>query len=432
MPERAAARLLRPFLDLREGELRRVVLATLYGFAIFVAYYLVRPVRDEISSADRGNLQLLWTAVFFVMLLAVPAYSWIASRWHRGVFVPLANRFFIVCMIGFWTVLQWLPEGARPWIDRVFYVWASVFALFVVTIYWGLLADTFSQDEGTRLFAFVSVGASVGGIVGSAVASSLASWVGPFLLLLLACIPLEIGSWCARALHRQGLLRPTHDPASDLPLPGTALSGIKTVFRSRYLATIALFILLMTFASTVLYFQQADLIGAAFADRGERTAFFARIDFWVNVLTIGFQAALTIRLVRWIGLGWSLALLPLVAFFGFLAVSIWPLLAVLVVLQVLYRTARYGIAKPTREVLFTVVEREEKYKSKAFIDAAVYRGGDLVSAWIYAGLAALGLSIASIALVAVPAAALWAGTGWWLGRSNNRLRTARDTTPEPT
>lgn len=417
------ARLLRPFLELREGETRRVWLATLYGFAIFVAYYLVRPVRDEISSADRGNLQVLWTVVFFVMLLAVPAYSWAASRWHRGVFVPLANRFFASNLVLFWAALEILPEGARPWIDRVFYVWASVFALFVVTVYWGLLADTFTRDEGARLFAFVSVGASVGGILGSAIAASLASWVGPFVLLLFACVPLEAGSLCARALHREGLIRPSSDPGADLPLPGTALSGIGTVFRSRYLTTIAAYILLMTFASTVLYFQQAELIGDAFADRGERTAFFARIDLWVNVLTIAFQAAITMRLIRWIGLPWSLALLPLVALLGFLAVGAWPLLAVLVTLQVLYRTARYGIAKPTREILFTVVRREEKYKSKAFIDAAVYRGGDLVSAWIYAGLAALGLSVASIALAAVPLAAAWVGTGWWLGRSNERLRT---------
>lgn len=422
------SRLMSPFLQLRDGEARRVVLATLYGFAIFVAYYLVRPVRDEISSADRGNLQVLWTAVFFVMLLAVPAYSWVASRWHRGVFVPLANRFFALNLVLFWGAIEVLPEGARPWIDRVFYVWASVFALFVVTVYWGLLADTFTREEGARLFAFVSVGASIGGILGSSIATSLASCVGPFVLLLLACVPLEAAAWCARALHRAARGLPRHDPGSDLPLPGTALSGIRTVFRSRYLSTIALYILLMTFASTVLYFQQADLIGAAFSDRGERTAFFARIDLWVNVLTIAFQAAITMRMIRWIGLPWSLAMLPLVALLGFLAVGAWPLLAVLVALQVLYRTARYGIAKPTREILFTVVPREEKYKSKAFIDAAVYRGGDLVSAWIYAGLAALGLSVASIALAAAPLAAAWVGTGWWLGRSNERIRT--DSAPE--
>ena len=426
-------RLTRPFLDLRDGEVRRVALATLYGFGIFIAYYLVRPVRDEISSADRGNLQLLWTAVFVVMLVAVPVYSWVSTRWHRGVFVPMANRFFIACLLGFWAALQWLPESARPWIDRVFYVWASVFALFVVAVYWGLLADVFTRDEGRRVFPFISVGASIGGIVGSALAASLASWVGTFVLLLLACVPLEAGSFCARALHREALksdIRP--DPEARLPLAGTAFSGIVTVFRSRYLTTIALYVAAMTFASTVLYFQQAEMIAAAFDDRGERTAFFARIDLWVNLLTISFQAAITVRFIRGIGLGWTLALLPLVALVGFVTVWAFPLLGVLVALQVIYRAGRYGVAGPSREILYTVIPREEKYKSKAFIDAAVYRGGDLASGWIYAGLASLGLSAASISLVAAPVAAVWAGTGLLLGLWNERMRTTHDQPSEPT
>ncbi len=162
------------FVDFKDDdELRGMLWAAAYGFLIMLASYILRAVRDEISAEDRGNLQILWTAVFFVMVLvAVPAYSWITSRFSRGVFVPLVNRFFIACLIGFWASLVFLPEAARPWIDRVFYVWASVFALFVVTVFWGLVADCFTNEQGKRLFAFITVGASVGGVVGSGVVGS--------------------------------------------------------------------------------------------------------------------------------------------------------------------------------------------------------------------------------------------------------------------
>ena len=190
-------------VDIRDdNELKGLAWATTYGFFIMFSYYILRAVRDEISSADRGNLQILWTAVFFVMLVAVPLYSWVASKWSRGVFVPLVNRFFIVCLLGFWLGLAFLPEAARPWIDRVFYVWTSVFALFVVTVFWGLLADCFDNNQARRLFSFIAVGSSVGGMVGSSVTAGLAEMVPTFSLLLIACVPLEIASWCALTLHR--------------------------------------------------------------------------------------------------------------------------------------------------------------------------------------------------------------------------------------
>ncbi len=422
--ERAVLKL----VDAREDEVRALLWATAYGFLILLSYYILRAVRDEISAADRGNLQLLWTAVFFVMLGAVPLYSWVASRFQRGVFVPLANRFFILCLVGFFFALELLPVEARPWIDRVFYVWTSVFALFVVTVFWGFMADCFSNDQGRRLFAFIAVGSSIGAIVGSAATAYLAELLPRFSLLLVACVPLEAASWCAAVLHRRfGGAGEAVGEAGDAdrdeearrPVGGSAWSGIGVVFRSRYLMGIAGFIALMTFASTVLYFQQADLVGQAITDRGERTAFFAKIDLAVNALTIGFQVYLTARIIRAIGVGASLALIPAAAFLGFLALGLAPTLATLVVVQVAYRAGRYGITKPAREILFTVVSREEKYKSKAFLDAAVYRGGDLTSGWIYAGLGAIGLSLGAIALVAAPLAGLWALLGLRLGRQQD-------------
>ncbi len=412
---------LRRVVDVRREELAALLWATLYGFSIFLSYYILRPVRDEISSADRGNLQIIWTAVFFVMLLAVPLYSWIASRRPRGEFVPIANRFFAANLILFYVALIALPESVRPWIDRVFYVWASVFALFVVTVYWGFLADVFSQSQGKRLFPFIAVGASLGGIAGSAAAGAMAQVLPVFALLLVAAVPLEVAARCVKVLHRSAAGRSDVRATADLPLPGDALSGIRAVFRSPYLLAIAGYLALMTFASTVLYFQQADLIADAIADRGERRAFYAWIDLAVNILTMVLQVAITARIIKWIGLAASLILVPAIVMVGFLSLGIYPLLAVLVALQILYRAGRYGVAKPAREVLFTVVDREERYKSKAFLDAAVYRGGDLVSGWMYAGLAAVGLSVGAIALVAAPLAAVWIGVGWNLGKRHERI-----------
>lgn len=397
------------FVDIRDDdELKGLLIATLYGFVIMFSYYILRAVRDEISSADRGNLQLLWTAVFFVMLLAVPAYSWLASRFSRGVFVPLANRFFIACLVLFWACLVFLPTEARPWIDRVFYVWTSVFALFVVTVFWGFMSDCFDNSQGKRLFSFIAVGSSLGGMAGSTVTAVLAETLPVFSLLLLACIPLEAASWCARALHRRfktgSVVRAGE---AEKAIAGNAWSGMKAVFSSPYLIGIASFIALMTFVSTMLYFQQASLIADAFADRGERTSFYARIDLLVSALTILFQVYLTARIIKWLGVGWTLAIVPLLMTLGFVMLGLYPTLAVLVVVQVIYRAGRYGLTKPAREILWTVLGREAKYKSKPFLDAAVYRGGDLVSGWIYTGFVALGMSIGAIALTAAPVAGLW-------------------------
>jgi AAA family ATP:ADP antiporter len=411
------------FVDIRDDkELNGMLWATAYGFFIMFSYYILRAVRDEISSADRGNLQILWTAVFFVMLVAVPLYSWLASKFSRGVFVPLANRFFIACLIGFWLCLTLLPEAARPWIDRVFYVWTSVFALFVVTVFWGLLADCFDNAQAKRMFGFIAVGSSVGGMAGSSLTAGLAESVPAFSLLLIACVPLEAASWCALTLHRRfGTGNILIEGESARAIPGNAWTGMKAVFASRYLMGIAAFIALMTFVSTMLYFQQANLVADAFSDRGVRTAFFAKIDLAVSTLTVVFQVYLTARIIKWLGIGWTLLLVPLAVALGFLALGIYPTLAVLVVVQVAYRAGRYGLTKPAREILWTVTGREAKYKSKPFIDAAVYRGGDLLSGWIYTGLAAIGLSIGAIAIVAAPVAVLWAVVGLGLGRREQIL-----------
>jgi AAA family ATP:ADP antiporter len=422
-------RLLLKTVVAHEDEATPLLWATAYGFCIMLSYYVLRAVRDEISAADRGNLQYLWTAVFVAMLIVVPAYSWAGSRWPRGVFVPLVNRFFIVNLVAFYVALVLLPESARAWIDRVFYVWASVFALFVVTVFWGFMVDCFGNAQSKRLFGFIAVGSSLGAIAGSALTAALAQILPPFTLLLAACLPLEAACACARMLHRRfgGNADPVR--AENRPLAGGAWSGMAIVFRSPYLMGIAGYILLMTYASTVLYFVQADLVRAALADRAARTALFAQIDLWSNICTILLQVWLAARIIRWLGVGVTLAALPLVTGAGFLWLGTAPQLAVLIALQVAYRALRYGLAKPTREVLYTVLGREEKYKSKAFLDTAIYRGGDLASGWIFTGLKALGLSIGAIALAAAPLAALWALIALWLGRYQDKA-SAQQTTQE--
>ena len=242
----------------------------------------------------------------------------------------------------------------------------------------------------------------------------------PFSLLLLACVPLEASCWCARVLHRRFGGGADITRAVNRPLEGGTWSGIATVFRSRYLMGIAGYILLMTYASTVLYFLQADLVRAAIADRAARTSLFAQIDLWANASTIVLQVFIAARIIRLAGVGLTLALLPIITAAGFLWLGSYPQLTVLIALQVAYRALRYGLAKPTREILFTVVGREEKYKSKAFLDAAIYRGGDLASGWIFTGLKALGMSLGAVALVAAPVAALWAVLALWLGRQQDR------------
>jgi AAA family ATP:ADP antiporter len=409
------ASLFAKIVPVRAGETVPMLLATGYGFCILFAFYLLRPVRDEIGAADRGNLQLLWSAAFVVMLLAVPLYSLAVARLRRGVFIPLANRFFALNLVAFYAALVVLPESARTWIDRIFYVWLSVFALLVVAVFWGLVVDVFRDGQGKRLFGFITVGSSLGGIAGSATTALLAAHVPVFLLLLLAVVPLEAACWLARAVARRAddACAPLNrEPAA--PIGGSVWSGIAPVFRSPQLRKIAFWIMLMTFASTILYFVQSYLVGEAITDRALRRAFLARIDLAVNAVTIITQTLLAARIVHRLGVAATLSLFPAVAAAGFAALGSVPAaqsLTVLLVVRVLYDSSRHALAKPAREVLFTHVDREQRYKSKAFIDAAVYRGGDLLSGWIYAALAALGMSVGAIALAAAPVAVFWALLG---------------------
>jgi AAA family ATP:ADP antiporter len=422
------------------SERRAVGLAFVFHFVVLASYYVLRPIRDEIgASGGLDGLAWLFTATLGAMLAANVAFSAVAARLSRRRFIPLAYRFFIVTLLGFGLLL-----GTSAWVDRAFYVWVSVFNLFVVSVFWGFMADLFSAEQGKRLFGLIAVGGTLGAILGGAVTASLVGHVGSATLLLIAAVLLELAAWCVKlfpdprhagASRHTGPLGPleTLDPGlrrgdekpgdekPEWPLGGTFWSGIAHVFRSPYLLGISAFMLLHSVTSTLVYFQQADVVGQAFATRADRTTFFAQLDIAVNVLTVVMQIFLTGRLLKWLGVGATLALLPLVSLGGFVAMALAPSLALLAAFQVARRAVNYAVSRPAREVLFTVLPREDKYKAKAFTDTFVYRAGDQVGAWTYPALRAMGLGLAGVSWVAVPLALAWCWLSLWLGRRQGQI-----------
>jgi AAA family ATP:ADP antiporter len=295
------------------------------------------------------------------------------------------------------------------------------------------MVDVFDAEQGKRLFGFIAAGATLGGIVGSAVTAGLARQVPPTYLLLGAALLLEAAVCCVRRLSRMSAAlhgRPASH-GDESPIGGSVFAGFKHAFGSPYLINVCFYILLFTITSTFLYFQQAEIVRQSFTDRGARTAFFARVDLWVNVLTLGAQLFLTSRALRWFGVAVTLAALPLISMIGFGMLALAPTIAVLVVYQVIRRAGNFAFARPSREVLYTVVSREDKYKAKSFIDTVVYRMGDQVGAWSYAALGLLGFAVTGVAVVAVPVSLAWVVNALWLGRKQNALETAQGGSAAP-
>jgi AAA family ATP:ADP antiporter len=302
----------------------------------------------------------------------------------------------------------------------MFFIWVSVFNLFVVSIFWALIVDIFSSEDGKRLFGFIAAGATFGAIVGSGLTASLARYVPTGALLIGSVILLEVAVFSVGRLSRQSAkLGSRPQESAERAVGGNALAGITHPFRSAYLCNVSLFLLLFAITSTFLYFQQAGIVSRSFHDRGSQTAFFASVDLAVNVLTLFVQLFLTGRIVRALGVGPTLALLPALTLVGFTALALLPTLGSLVTFQVVRRAGDYAVARPTREVLYTVVVREDRYKAKSFIDTVVYRGGDQVGAWSFTLLAALGLGTTGIAIAAGLLSVAWFGNALWLGRRQN-------------
>jgi len=397
-----------------------------YFFCLLAGYYVLRPLRDEMGIAGGvRNLQWLFTATFLVMLAAVPLYGLLVARLPRRRFIPIVYRFFAVNIAAFWLLLV-LGIGTQT-VARVFFVWISVFNLFAVSVFWSFMADLFTPEQGRRMFGFIAAGGTLGALAGPALALTLAVPLGAHNLLVIAGLFLEAAVLCVSRLDAPAPVSDPAAPAAGGQLGGGSLAGILMVLRSPYLAGIALWVALLSIAGTLVYFQQASIVAAASDDPAVRTRIFAAIDFAVALLTAAVQFAATGRLIARFGVGAAAALLPVVFAAGFAALAVAPALAVVIAFQALQRTANFALSNPAREILFTVLEREEKYKAKNVIDIVVFRGSDALGGWLFAALRSLGLELQAIAVASIPAMAAWFALALALGRAQERRAAGRKT-----
>ncbi len=415
-------------IDIRPGEVRVLGWCWLYIFSVLSSYYIIRPIRDQMGVAGGvNNLQWLFTASLVGMLLLNLPFAWLVARLPRSQFIPVTYHFFAGNILLFAAILHWSDPGSAVWIGRIFFVWVSVFNLFVVSVFWQMNVDLFSPEQGKRLFGAIAAGATIGAIVGSSLTASLVKYVSPVVLMFGSAALLEVAvlavgrlSRLSPALNRRPMAN-TVEANRETAIGGGIFGGIVHTFRSRYLINVAIFLLLFSVTSTFLYLEQAGIVSRGFSDRGAQIAFFATIDLLVNVLTLVIQLFLTGRILLTLGVALSLGLLPAITIIGFGALALLPTVMAVAVFQVLRRAADYAIARPTRELLFTVVPREDRFKAKSFIDTVVYRVGDQVGAWSTTVFRGLGLGISELALVAIPVAALWLVNGMWLGRRQERM-----------
>jgi AAA family ATP:ADP antiporter len=409
-------------VEVRPEEVRVLLLSGAYFFFVLAAYYVIRPIREEMAVVSGAHsVAWLFSATLALTLLVHPLFTWLVSRYPRKQFIPMAYRFFVANLLLFFFVLRVAPEGSYVWIGRVFFSWTSVFNLFVVSVFWAFMADIFRSDQGKRLFGFVGIGGTLGAILGASVTAELAEVLGPVNLLLISAAFLEMAVLIVRILGQKVTLSGLGSRSQEEEvIGGGVLAGISAAFRSSYLAGIILFMFLFTFTSTAIYYQQVEIVGRNLTDPGAPTGFFARIDQFVNILALVTQAFLTGRIIRWFGLGAALAILPVVTIVGLLWIGLAPSLGVLFVVQVIRRGWNYGLMKPALEALYTVIPREEKYKAKNFIDTTIYRTGDQVAAWSNRGFMAVGMTFSAMAFLAAPLAGLWVIVALFLGRAQRR------------
>jgi AAA family ATP:ADP antiporter len=409
----------------RPAEVRALLWSFAYFFCLLAGYYVLRPLRDEMGIAGGvRNLPWLFTATFFVMLAVVPVFGAVVAKLPRRRFIPLVYHFFVLNIAIFWVLLA-LDIGTVH-VARLFFVWISVFNLFAVSVFWSFMADLYASEQGKRLFGFIAAGGSAGALLGPVLTVGLAVPLGHVNLLIIAALLLEAAVLCALRLEAAAAGLKARAPAAPAAKPeyaaigGGWLAGVTQLARSRYLAGIALWVALLSLAGTFLYFQQAGIVAAASDDPAVRTRIFATIDLAVSILTILVQFVATGRLIQRFGAGPAAAFLPAVFCLGFIALWLAPALWVIVAFQAAQRVANFAISNPAREVLFTVLEREEKYKAKNVIDLVVFRGGDAVSGWLFAALRGAGLDGGAISLATVPVAAAWLALALALGRGHER------------
>ena len=424
--------LLQRLFNLRREEVAPVLWAVVYFFCILTALMVLRPARDALGM-QRGIEAVRWLfmGTALVTLLANPVFGWLVSRYRRMQFIAATYACFALSLLAFYLLLVLAPEAVGIGSGQVFYVWFSVFNLFATMLFWALMADRFTLEQGKRFFALVAVGGTLGAIFGPWLASVLAQPLGTPALLLVAIGFLALAVLAAWAVARSQPRRTPADAGDDRSalseldvgavIGGSAWAGFKAVFRSRYLLGMAGYIVILTIMATFLYFTRLQMVAALGDDLDLRTTVFARIDMITQVATLVLQAVIAGHLMQRLGVHVALALLPVTVALGFIGLAIVGSLAALIVFEAVFRALQRAITRPARETLYTVVSREDKYKSKAFIDTFVYRGGDVAGAQVEGLLARLGMGLAALASVAVPLALAWAALGVWLGRAQRRM-----------
>jgi len=419
-PVRRAIRLA---TGVQPNEVTATLTSFLFIFVLMAAYFMLRPVRDAMSS-DFSDVELstLWTGTFLFSVPAVALYGAIIPHVRFDRLVPSVYAFFAATFLGFYFAASAMPDAL--WLDKLFYVWISVFSLFHLSVFWSFMSGLFNREQAPRLFAIIATGASAGAVVGPAVATFFADDIGTLNLMLIAAVMLLVPIPLIGVLERLkatqlGNVDLEADLSKQVRLGRNPFSGFTLLFSNRYLSGIAVFILLYVTMNTFFYFEIRDLLGDY--ERATRTQWWGGIDLVVNSLAGIIAIFGTGRLATRFGMSTTLALLPALMVGGWLLISAAPLLAVVVALQIARRAGNYAITRPGREMLFTLVNQEMRYKSKPVIDIVVYRGGDMLTAWAYTGVtAAFALGITGIAIIAAVIAALWTLSGWLMGRRYDR------------
>lgn len=409
-------------VDVKPAEVPGLVAAFSYHFLLFTAYYILRPIRDSMGvTGGVENLDDLFGWTLIGMIAAVPLFGWISGRFRRAQFLPWIYLFFGAQLIAFWALFTAQEDDAAT--ARVFFVWVSVFNLFVISVFWSFMADLFNKEQGKRLFAFITAGASVGAMSGSAITSFLAESVGEVNLLLVSAAMLISTIFLMRfLLGWSGRQSVAGERFEERAIGGNPFAGLKRVLSSPYLGGIAAFVFLMAAVNTFLYLQQAELLSIHYPDGAARTAFLGRIELTMSIVTLFLQLFAVGRLTRRAGVATMIVVVPLFVVAGFLLISVSPTLATLVAVFIARRVGQYAIVRPCREMLYTTVDRESKYKAKNVNDTLVYRTSDFVVAKGHdAIVAAFGASLSGIALVGAGVAAVWAAVAFGLGRAHERM-----------
>ena len=389
-----------------------------YFFTLLASYYVLRPLRDQMGIAGGiKNLPWLFTATFVTLLAAQPLYGALVARLPRSRFIPIVYHFFAANLALFWLLLT--LGVATVIVARVFFVWVSVFNLFAVAVFWSFMADLFTSEQGKRLYGFIGAGGTAGALLGPVITIALSVPLGPTNLLIAAFLFLELAVFCVHRLERSANARRGPRP-DERRVGGSAFAALPELIRSRYLLGVGAWVSLLSFGATILYFAQANIVAASVHGAGEQTRIFASIDLAVGLLTLATQVFATGQLLKRFGTGVTAGALPAVYLAGFAALAIAPSLIVVAVAQVAQRWMNFAIANPARQVFFTVVAREEKYKAKNLIDVVIYRGSDALYGWMFDSLQAIGLKLGAIALCALPVVGAWLLLSTALGRAQER------------